>query len=311
MDKMKLTNFIQKGKFYKANLHAHSTNSDGKLSQEEAVSLYKDNGYNFLALSEHNRITQTDKYDTKDFKLVPAVELHSYINNPLTIHHFVGLTTMDNKKVHDGMRLEDIPFTNNRESVLALEKRLTDLDFLTFYCHPTWSRVELNQFDFISSNMMEIYNWGTIFSQAHNKDVTYWEDWNRLGKPIWGLANDDGHRIEQHLGGWNMIKCEEFTIESMLESLKAGSFYATTGPEIHDFYVEDDIVHVKCSPASMVSIITMSKWGKCYRDPSASITEIEHEISSSAYLIRIEVHDREGNIAWSNPIIRPENLKYR
>ncbi|NLF37039.1 MAG: PHP domain-containing protein, partial [Clostridiaceae bacterium] len=48
---MKLTNFIERGKFYKSNFHAHSTRSDGKLSQEDAINVFKEHGYNFLCLS--------------------------------------------------------------------------------------------------------------------------------------------------------------------------------------------------------------------------------------------------------------------
>ncbi|HOF27666.1 MAG TPA: PHP domain-containing protein, partial [Clostridia bacterium] len=64
---MRLTNFIENGKFYKANYHAHSTRSDGQLPQEEAVNVFKEHGYNFLCLSEHNIVTKTDKYNTDDF----------------------------------------------------------------------------------------------------------------------------------------------------------------------------------------------------------------------------------------------------
>lgn len=35
--------------YYKANLHCHSTNSDGKLSPEEVKALYKANGYSIVA----------------------------------------------------------------------------------------------------------------------------------------------------------------------------------------------------------------------------------------------------------------------
>ena len=45
--------FIPEKKAYKANLHSHSTDSDGKLSPEELKKLYKDNGYSVLAYTDH------------------------------------------------------------------------------------------------------------------------------------------------------------------------------------------------------------------------------------------------------------------
>lgn len=309
---MRLTNFIEKGAFYKGNFHTHSTNSDGSLSPDAAVQIFKDNGYDFLCMSEHNRFTKTDKYNTDEFLVVPGVELHSVQNNPLVIHHMLGMTNMDNDKVYDGMRLENIPFTTNDESLLALEKTLINLDLLTVYCHPTWSHVETHQFDFLkNTNIMEVCNWGTVYKQAHNNDPAYWDGWLKQGKQVWGMANDDCHEIEQFCGGWNMIKCKEFTIDSMFDSLKKGSYYSTMGPLIHDFYIEDGVAYVKCSPAKSVTFIVQSKWGHCYRDPSAKLTEASHNLPFEAYMIRVEIEDKEGNIAWSNPIMRMDRFTHR
>ena len=40
-------------KQYKANLHSHSNLSDGKLSPTEMKELYKANGYDILAITDH------------------------------------------------------------------------------------------------------------------------------------------------------------------------------------------------------------------------------------------------------------------
>ena len=40
-------------KWYKGNLHTHSTNSDGRLSPEEVIRLYREEDYDFLALTDH------------------------------------------------------------------------------------------------------------------------------------------------------------------------------------------------------------------------------------------------------------------
>lgn len=50
-----ITIFPENGQFYKGNLHSHTTNSDGHLTPEEAVALFKSQGYHFLCLSEHDR----------------------------------------------------------------------------------------------------------------------------------------------------------------------------------------------------------------------------------------------------------------
>ena len=41
------------GHFLKGGLHCHTTRSDGKLSPEETIRLHAENGYDFLALTDH------------------------------------------------------------------------------------------------------------------------------------------------------------------------------------------------------------------------------------------------------------------
>ena len=43
----------EKGRFYKANLHAHSTLSDGQLSPAEMKDAYKAHGYSVLCITDH------------------------------------------------------------------------------------------------------------------------------------------------------------------------------------------------------------------------------------------------------------------
>ena len=40
-------------KYYKGNLHTHTTNSDGKRSPEEVMAGYEALGYDYLALTDH------------------------------------------------------------------------------------------------------------------------------------------------------------------------------------------------------------------------------------------------------------------
>ena len=43
--------------FYRANLHAHTTRSDGRLSPEECLRLYRSLGYDIVALTDHKKVT--------------------------------------------------------------------------------------------------------------------------------------------------------------------------------------------------------------------------------------------------------------
>ena len=43
--------------FYRGNTHCHTTRSDGRRSPEEVIALYREAGYDFLALTDHRRLS--------------------------------------------------------------------------------------------------------------------------------------------------------------------------------------------------------------------------------------------------------------
>ena len=45
--------FGGKEKMLKGNLHCHTTRSDGAIPPDELIRIYKENGYDFLALTDH------------------------------------------------------------------------------------------------------------------------------------------------------------------------------------------------------------------------------------------------------------------
>lgn len=67
-------------KWYKGNLHSHTINSDGYLTPDEAVKLYKDNGYDFICFSEHDHYTDlSNQYNTDNFIILPGLEASAYL----------------------------------------------------------------------------------------------------------------------------------------------------------------------------------------------------------------------------------------
>ena len=50
-------------KWFKGNLHTHTTESDGKLSPEECYALYKSKGYDFLARTDHWKVSDAGAYE--------------------------------------------------------------------------------------------------------------------------------------------------------------------------------------------------------------------------------------------------------
>lgn len=54
-----------------AEMHCHTTNSDGKLTPEEVVALYEKEGYDVLAITDHDFFTEVS---SKKMVIIPACE---------------------------------------------------------------------------------------------------------------------------------------------------------------------------------------------------------------------------------------------
>ena len=75
--------FSAPGRFWRGNLHTHSTRSDGVLDPEEVCRRYKAEGYDFIALTDHfvsafaYPIVDTRPFRDERFTTILGAELHS------------------------------------------------------------------------------------------------------------------------------------------------------------------------------------------------------------------------------------------
>src|SRR5690242_18746567 len=80
-------------RWYRGNLHTHTINSDGDSAPYDVMAWYKRNGYQFLALTDHNTFTDPALFDTNpvdNFLLIGAEE----VTNEKTVHvNAIGIHT--------------------------------------------------------------------------------------------------------------------------------------------------------------------------------------------------------------------------
>ncbi len=93
--------FAKPGRFWKGNLHTHSTRSDGRKSPQEVCRLYAQAGYDFIALTDNFLeqygfpITDTRPFRSEEFTTILGAELHTGALENGTVWHIVaaGLPT--------------------------------------------------------------------------------------------------------------------------------------------------------------------------------------------------------------------------
>ena len=158
---------------------------------------------------------------------------------------------------------------------------------------------------------MELYNHGGVIGYDMDKDNgLYWDQLLAQGKRIWGVATDDAHAVAHFCGGWVMVNAEK-NVNSVLEALCEGKFYASTGPEIYDFYVDNEnTAHLKCSPVKQIILQGCKHPHRLYprtnkMEEIGLVTEAEFKLETKTGLYeycRFTVVDENGKRAWTNPI---------
>lgn len=291
--------FRQPGRFWRGNLHMHSTQSDGAHSVAEACAAYAREGYDFVAMTDHflpeygHPVTDTRICQTPAFITLAGAELHQGRLGNGELWHIVAV----------GLPWDFAPATESETAEQICTRAAQAGAFLAF-AHPGW--FALTPEDVRSLPMVhavEVYNHGTQVGQMRG-DGWYLADIAlNEGRRLSAIATDDMHRLGLGFGGgWTMVKVAELTPEAILASLHAGQFYASQGPMIHDIRVEEGGLIIDCSP-----VVTAVLVGSRARRAGAVIDAMSSRVVLSLAGIedgyfRVILRDRHGRHAWTNPV---------
>ena len=299
--------FIDDNKMLKGGLHCHTTRSDGSCTPEEVMRLHRENGYDFLAITDHRRYNHVNFAPETGLTIIPGMEFDNSNSIPCRHGFRTYHTVCIGPSQEDGNGFaheERVPSVNapDQQTYQVFLDEIHAKKNLTIYCHPEWSSTPARYFDKLRGNFaMEIWNSGCVIDNDMDKDAAYWDELLGQGIRIFGVATDDGHPIYHHCKGWVMVNAEN-NVNAILKALEDGAFYSSTGPEIYDFYVKDGKAVVECSPAAMIRLHSDCHPTRLCQDPEGKpVTRAEFDVSDYDY-IRITVIDEQGRHAWTNPI---------
>jgi hypothetical protein len=291
--------FAAPGRFWRGNLHMHSTLSDGQLPPEEVCRLYREAGYDFICLSDHFLeeyrfpIADTRRLRTNSFTTLLGAEVHAPENSHGQEWHIlaVGLP-------------EDFPSTGPAETGIELAARAKAAGAFVAIAHPQWSGLTGADGRALAPHVhaVEIYNHGCWLECARGDGNILLEELLNAGHRLAGYAADDSHfRMDDGFGGWTMVKAEANEPVALLAALKAGHFYASQGPEIHAFELVGGMAEIECSPVVNAAIV-----GRGYRVKHTHGRQFTRASLSLAPFagdwLRLVVTDAAGRSAWSNPV---------
>lgn len=296
--------FTTKRPMLKGALHSHSTRSDGKSTPQRVLSLYREMGYDFAALTDHRIYNFTNFAPESGLTLLPGMELDA--NFTLDYGHRCLHTVCLGADDPSNLFMQDQRF--DRLQIHAPEDYQPHLDSvlahgnLAIYCHPQWSSTPARCFETLRGYFaMEIWNTGCVMDNDMDKDAACWDELLGMGHRLFGVATDDGHCEEQQGGGYVLVNAEN-TVPAILAALKQGCFYSSCGPVIRDFYILDDVAYVHTDPCSAILFQDDRHPTTVVRDKNGLLTQAALPLHSDFGYIRATVLDQKGRRAWTNPI---------
>ena len=312
--------------FYKANLHCHSTKSDGKMTVEELKAHYKANGYSIIAFTDHEHLIDNSYLNDDDFLALTSCEI--------AIKEDPNLSTLkkwDMKVCHLNLYAKDAqnidtPCYNSKadhflnddirdlvvhtcgeyerryspEGMREIINICNEKGFLVAYNHPRWSLENARDYlEYKGLWAVEIYNNECLVNGLYEYDINVYDDFLRDGDRIACTANDDNHTIKSACGGFTVINADKLDYKSVIEAMEKHNLYASTGPVIHELYVEGNTATLTYSGGAYAAMSTNGRRVKrCEADDllGENTVSFSFDPEKESY-IRFDVVDNQGRRA--------------
>ena len=301
----------KKGRLHKINLHTHSTVSDGSFTPEKLKEMYMAEGYIAVAFTDHRKCVPHSELTDENFVALTGTELDfNRFDESGNVRKVVHINAIardpQTERTYDAMEM-------TTENVNRTISELKNDGFIVTMNHPVWS--DMSTEDVISMkgfDCMEVFNSIGVMYNNYSDDSAYYEHFLRAGERAVPIAADDCHcsfadgtPFVEYFRGFNVVKTEELTYDSVINAIESGATYASTGPMFENIWLEGDILHVESSPVSGVFVHCKYLLYKASNiERTDCITHTELNISGlraiSPY-IWVQLRDTKGNKAWAMP----------
>ncbi len=295
--------FDKPGRFYRGNLHTHSVRSDGTLTPEELVTVYRERGYDFLAVTDHFLerygfpVTDTRALRSDSFITLLGAELHGPQTELGNQWHIVAV----------GLPSDFSP-SGELETGPELAERAAQTGAFVGMAHPAWYGLTIADAEALgAADAVEVYNETCVQLNDRGDSWYLCDALLARGRRVMAFASDDAHFDDRPdaFSAWVQVRANSLDPDSLLAALKAGHYYSSTGPEIHDVRVDGDAISIECSTARSV-LVTGRGATYHYAHSDGILTAAEFPLSSFAgSYCRVTIVDVDGKRAWSNPIWLP------
>lgn len=280
--------------FFKGNFHCHTTRSDGRLSPDEVRAFYRQQGYDFLVLSDHRSLSEQASFEN-GMLMLPGMEMDFTL--PCEALHIVGFGMSASFAKSHGWQI-------GPQECINTMRRYGGRAILA---HPHWSMNTLSTLSALQNvTAAEIYNTvsGTPWNAARADSSNILDVAANHGAVYNFVASDDSHQYNGEAGrSYTMVQADRLTQEAIIDAMDAGLFYSTQGPRFEQITLENGVLTVRCSPVSAIIFCSNRVWAADRCQTGSGLTSAAYNVAADAdAYVRVQLIDAHGRSAWSNPV---------
>jgi hypothetical protein len=291
--------FTIEGAWLRGNTHAHTLESDGDSPPADVARWYAQHGYDFLVITDHDKVT---RLESSEIVLISGEEVTDRLpKKPLHVNA-IGIETAIEPQ--GGATPVDVLQRN----VDAVRKA----GGIAQINHPNfgWAFGADELLKIEGATLLEIASGHPYVNMQGPPSVeAIWDRLLTAGKRIWGVAVDDSHHLKRPwdtdvaLPGkaWIMVRAEKREAAAILDAIRRGDFYASTGVELEEYTVDAKSMRVKVKEKNLaryvVQFIGMN--GRVLQETRGAAAT--YALGSEPY-VRAKVIDSNGRMAWCQPV---------
>jgi hypothetical protein len=284
--------------WFRGNTHAHTLESDGDSSPEVVARWYADHGYDFLVITDHDKVTRVDD---APILLIPGEEVTDRLpKKPL---HVNALGIDEPVRPQGGGSVVEV-LQHDVDAVRAAGG-------IAAINHPNfgWAfgSAELLRVD--GETLLEIASGHPFVNMGGPPSAEQmWDDLLTAGKRVWGIGVDDVHHLQHPWDAdiaapgkaWIVVRAEACSASAILAAIRAGDFYASTGVELSEIRVTDTFrVWIKAKNGAHYRTLFIGPGGKVLAESGANPATFP--MTGATGYVRAKVIDSNGKTAWVQP----------
>ena len=302
---------MTEAKWYKGNLHTHTTESDGDAEPEKVVSWFRRHGYDFLVLSDHNHRTILDySRGKRRFRrplMIPGEEVTvSILNGSVPVHiNGIGISRV----------VEPIDAGEVVPTIQANVNAILQAGGIASVNHPNfgWAFDHTALKQVSGASLLEVFNGlpetNVYGGPGRPSNEEIWDGVLSASRVIFGVATDDSHHYSDFSSersnpgrGWVKVRASELSKDAIVEALASGDFYASTGVSFAELSLSQESIHLAIeAEKDYVYAISFTGRNGVLLAESGGL-EATYRVRGDEGYVRATARSSSGARAWTQPV---------